>query len=42
MLKVGSEIETDFYDTNLGIIEKVILYLDEGNAGAGINDFMYF
>lgn len=37
LLKVGSEIETEFFDKNLGIIEKVILYLDEGNAGAGIN-----
>ena len=34
-LRVGSEIETNFYDKNLGLIEKVVLYLDEGNAGAG-------
>jgi len=36
LLKVGSEIETEFFDKNLGIIEKVILYLDEGNAGADL------
>ncbi|CAG5112414.1 Oidioi.mRNA.OKI2018_I69.chr2.g6631.t1.cds [Oikopleura dioica] len=35
-LRVGSEIETDFYDKNLGLIEKVVLYLDEGNAGADL------